>query len=146
MSYQHLLKWLIWLKLQKKRIRAQFSDDERDHYLTQDEISHVRKDIDQEIVQFDPNDADSTWMWVHKLQAQGHLTFYKDKQDLPPEGSGLTDDVFALCIQTKFQIEAFQELGYAFLGIDATHNVMQYKGILLFTIMARDHWGHGLCF
>ena len=127
-------------------MRAQFSEDERDHYVTQDEIAHVRKDIDREIVQFDPNDAASTQVWVDKLRGEGHLTFYKDKQDLPPGGSDLASDVFALCIQTKFQIEAFRNLGNAFLGIDATHNVTQYKGILLFTIMARDHWGHGACF
>jgi hypothetical protein len=41
-------------------MHAQFSEDERDHYLTQDEIAHIRKDIDREIVQFDPNDAAST--------------------------------------------------------------------------------------
>jgi hypothetical protein len=75
-----------------------------------------------------------------------HLAFYKDKLELPPEGSDLARDVFAVCIQTKFQIEVFRNLGNAFLGIDATHNVTQYKGILLFTIMARDHWGHGMCF
>ena len=58
----------------------------------------------------------------------------------------LARDVFILCIQTKFQLELFRRLGDAFLGIDATHNVTQYKGILLFTIMARDHWGHGARF
>jgi hypothetical protein len=55
-------------------------------------------------------------------------------------------DAFVLCIQMRFQLEEFRRLGNAFLGIDATHNVTQYKGILLFTIMARDHWGHGACF
>ena len=55
-------------------------------------------------------------------------------------------DVFVLCIQLNFQLEAFQHLGNAFLGIDATHNVTQYKGLLLFTMMVWDRWGHGVWF
>jgi hypothetical protein len=27
--------------------------------------------------------------------------------------------------------------------IDVTHNITHYKEMLLFTIMARDNWGHG---
>jgi len=79
------------------------------------------------------------------MQMEGDFAFYKDKQDLPPEGSNLTHDLFILCIQTKFQLECFRHFGNTFLGIDTTHNVTQYKGLLLFTIMARDHWGHGMC-
>ena len=52
--------------------------------------------------------------------------YYKSKQDLSPEGSDLASDVFVLCIQMKYQLEAFRQLGNAFLGIDATHNVTQY--------------------
>lgn len=70
--------------------------------------------------------------------------YYKDKQDLSPEGSDLDDKLFILCIQTSFQKSAYERLGNGFLGIDATHNVTQYKGILLFTLMARDNWGHGV--
>jgi hypothetical protein len=49
-----------------------------------------------------------------------------------------------LCIQTPFQLEAFQRLGNGFIGIDATHNVTQYQDFLLFTIIAHDLWGHGM--
>jgi hypothetical protein len=70
--------------------------------------------------------------------------YYKDKQDPSPEGSDLADNLFALYIQTKYQVEAYERLGNGFLGIDVTHNVTQYKGILLFTLMARDKWGHGM--
>jgi hypothetical protein len=124
----------------------QFSADERDHYLTMDEISRVRKAIDREIVQLDPNDVNSTRIRVDHLLADGHFIFYKDKQDLLPEGSDLAPDLFVLCIQMKFQLEWFRQLGNTFLGIDTTHNITQYKGILLFTVMARDHFGHGMCF
>ena len=70
------------------------------------------------------------------MHMEGDFTFYKDKQDHPPEGSDLADDVFILCIQTKLQLELFRKFGNTFLGIDATHNVTQYKGLLLFMIMA----------
>jgi hypothetical protein len=124
-------------------MRNQFSEDERDHYITRGEISRIRKDVQSANVQLDLNDAQSTWIWVEKLQSQGEFIYYKDKRDRPPEGSDLASDLFILCLQTKFQKEAYRRLGNAFLGIDATHNVTQYKGILLFTLMARDHWGHG---
>ena len=127
-------------------MRTQFSEDERDYYLTMEEISRVRKAVDRETIELDPNDATSTRIWVNDLVAEGHLAVYKSKQDLPPEGSSLVHDVFVLCIQLNFQLEAFQHLGNAFLGIDATHNVTQYKGLLLFTMMAQDRWGHGACF
>lgn len=127
-------------------MRAQFSADERDHFLTLGEIARVRKAVDRETIELDPNDATSTRVWSSRLHAAGNLVFYKSKQDLPPDGSGLASDVFVLCIQMKSQLEVFQQLGNTFLSIDATHNVTQYKGILLFTIIARDHWGHGACF
>jgi hypothetical protein len=81
---------------------------------------------------------------VEALQSQGEFVYYKDKRDPPPEGSELARDLFVLCLQTKFQKDAYNRLGNVFLGIDATHNVTQYKGILLFTLMVRDHWGHGM--
>ena len=59
-------------------------------------------------------------------------------------GSNLANNLFTLCIQTKFQKGAFECLGNGFLGIDTTHNITQYKGILLFTLMAWDKWGHGV--
>jgi hypothetical protein len=128
---------------QKKEMRDVFSEQERDHYITMGEIGRIRKDIERESIRLDPNDASSTRIWVETLQSEGNFLAYKDKLDRPPEHSNLAEDVFFLCIQMKFQREAFQRLGNAFLGVDATHNVTQYEGILLFTMMARDHWGKG---
>jgi hypothetical protein len=121
-----------------------FSEQERDHYMTMGEIGRIRKDIERESIRLDPNNANSTRIWVETLQSEGHFIVYKDKLDQPPEGSDLAEDLFFLCIQMKFQREAFQCLGNAFLGVDATHNVTQYQGILLFTMMARDRWGKGM--
>ena len=82
-------------------------------------------------------------MWLDVLRLEGANTFCKDKLDCPPPGSGLSDEVFCLVLQTKFQSEMFRELGNALICIDATHNTTCYSGMPLFTIMARDHWGHG---
>jgi len=71
------------------------------------------------------------------------LHFYKDKQDRALINSRLPEDAFVLCLQTDFQLDTYQRLGGSFIGIDATHNITQYQDLLLFTIIARDHWGHG---
>jgi hypothetical protein len=130
--------------LQIKKLQIHFSEDERDHYVTKGEICRIRKDVECANIQLDLNDAQSAQNWVNMLQSKGEFVYYKDKQDPPPEGSDLTNNLFILCLQTGFQKEAYNCLGNAFLGIDATHNITQYKGILLFTLMAQDHWGHGM--
>ena len=112
--------------------------------MTMGQICRIRKEVLRGDIWLDNNDAHSTWIWVDKLRAQGDFVYYKDKRDPPPEGSDLADNLFMLCIQSQFQREAYKRLGNGFLGIDATHNVTQYKGILLFTLMARDNWGHGM--
>src|SRR6266403_229879 len=124
-------------------MRDVFSEQERDHYITMGEIGRIRKEIEREHIRLDSNDATSTRIWVETLQSEGHFLYYKDKLDRPPDGSNLADDMFFLCIQMNFQRDAFQHLGNAFLGVDVTHNCTQYDGILLFTMMARDHWGKG---
>ena len=58
-------------------MRTQFSEDERDYYLTMEEISRVRKAVDRETIELDPNDATSTRIWVNDLVAEGHLAVYK---------------------------------------------------------------------
>src|SRR6267154_2359307 len=131
-------------KFQKKKIHTWFSEDERDHYITMGEICRIRKEALCADIRLDANDAQSTWIWVNRLQSQGDFVYYKDKRDPSPEGSDLASNLFALCIQTKFQREAYERLGNGFLSIDVTHNVTQYKGILLFTLMARDNWGRDM--
>jgi hypothetical protein len=53
--------------IQKKKIRSQFSADKRDYYITNGEISRIRKEILRADVQLDANDAHSTRIWVDKL-------------------------------------------------------------------------------
>jgi hypothetical protein len=76
-------------------------------------------------------ESQQSFGWIDsKLKAKNIHTFYKDKQDPPPSGSKLKADTFR-CLRNGF------------IRIDATHNVTQYPDFLLFTIVARDWWGHG---
>jgi hypothetical protein len=100
--------------------------------------------IEQETIQLHTEDAISTRLWVDKLKSNDVNVFYKDKLEQPPSGSGLQQDAFILCIQTPYQLDAFQCLGSGFIGIDATHNTTQYQDLQLFTIITRDQWGHSM--
>jgi hypothetical protein len=82
-------------------------------------------------------------LWMDRLKAENICVFLKDKITPSPPGSNLDKNTFVMCLQTPFQMDAFQCLGNGFIGIDATHNIMQYQKFLLFTIVARDRWGHG---
>jgi hypothetical protein len=88
-------------------------------------------------------DAISVRLLLDRFRDNNTLVFYKDKADQPPPNSQLEQDTFVLCIQARFQLDAFRRLGDRFIGVDATHNVTAYPGFLLFTIIARDNWGHG---
>jgi hypothetical protein len=95
---------------------------------------------DDDKIRLHLDNAISTRLWIEQLSKEGTHTFYKDKQDLPSDDSEL-QDAFVLCIQTSFQLNAFQHLGSGFIGIDATHNITQYQDLLLFTIIAQNRWG-----
>lgn len=68
---------------------------------------------------------------------------FKSAGDAPPEGSLLAANDSVLILQDSYQKELFEKHGPKFAGIDATHNVTYYKGMLLFTLIVRDNWGHG---
>jgi hypothetical protein len=108
-----------------------------------DDINRVARALDREKIRLHPKDEISIRMWIDILKFEGANAFCKDKLDRAPLGSGLSEDLFCLVLQTKFQSEMFQKLGNALICIDATHNATCYSGMPLFTIMVRDHWGHG---
>ena len=113
-------------------------DRSRNQLLSLNEVNKIAQALDDDDkVRLHPDDAISTRLWVERLSKEGTCTFYKDKQDRPPDDSGL-QDAFVLCIQTSFQLDASQHLGSGFIGIDATHNITQYQDLLLFMIIARD--------
>ena len=122
-------------------IRESAPDRSHDQLLSLNEVNKIAQALDDDDkVRLHPDDAISTRLWVERLSKEGTRTFYKDKQDRPPDDLGL-QDTFVLCIQTSFQLDAFQRLGSGFIGIDATHNITQYQDLLLFTIIAQDRWG-----
>ena len=82
--------------------------------------------LDNEKIRLHPGDAISTRLWLDRFKADNALVFYKDKIGLPPPDSRLDQDLFILCIQTEFQLDAFRRLGNGFIEIDATHNITQY--------------------
>ena len=87
-----------------------------------------------------PLDAISVRLWVDRFRDNDTLVFYKDRADQPPPNTQLEQDTFVLCIQARFQLDAFRRLRNRFIGIDATHNVTAYPGFLLFTIIMWDNW------
>jgi hypothetical protein len=56
-------------------MRTQYSEHERDHYITIEQIGWIRKIIARETVQLDPNDANSTRIWAERLQSAGHFIY-----------------------------------------------------------------------
>jgi hypothetical protein len=107
------------------------------------DVNQIANAVENKKSQKHHDDEISIQIWLDELQEEGANGFFKDKLDPPPSGSRLAEDVFIFVIQTQFQSEAFHRLGSNILGIDATHNVTGYTGLLLVTIMARDLWGHG---
>ena len=88
-----------------------------------------------------------TRIWVNMLQSEGGIRVLRDdKRDPPPRRIQISQAIFSFYVfQTNFQKKLTSMPWEWFsLGIDATHNVTQYKGILLFTLMTRDNWGHGM--
>ena len=110
-----------------------------DQYIQMDDISCISRALDQEKIHLHPKDKISIRMWLDILRLEGANAFCKDKIDHAPQGSGLSEDLFCLVLQTRFQSEMFQELGNALICIDATHNTTFYSGMPLLTIMVRDH-------
>ena len=125
-----------------RAIRDLAPNGSHDKFIALKDVNRMAQVLDREMICLHLEDAISTKLWIDRFKANNILVFYKSKLDHPPPGSRLDRDVFILCIQTKFQLDAFRCLSNAFIGIDVTHNVTQYQD-LLFTIIARDRWGHG---
>ena len=107
------------------------------------DVSRMSCVVEQETIRLHPEDAISIRLWMDRLKKENMNVFYKDKLT-PPPASRLQGDNFILCVQTPFQINTFQRLrDGGFIGINATRNVTHFWDVLLFTIIARDRWGHG---
>jgi len=124
-------------------IRAMAPLGSCDQLIALKEVNQMAQVLDHHKIRLHPDDAIATRLLIDEISAEGNLTFYKDKQDCAPINSRLPEDAFVLCLQTNFQLNTYQKFGNSFIGIDATHNITQYQDLLLFMIIARDHWGHG---
>jgi len=124
--------------VQLKHMHESCKQTDRDYYITMRDISCLHWIVENDEIHLDDNDMISVRLWVTKLQQRGAEAVLKDKKDPPPPGSGLSQESFVLCIQTKFQCDCFHALGSNFLSIDATHNTSQYAGVQLFTLIVRD--------
>jgi hypothetical protein len=118
----------------------------RDRFIALGDVSWMAWALEEEKVWLHPEDAISTKLWVNRFKDENIGIFYKDKLKKPPLGSRLHADTLVLCIQTTFQMDMFRHIGEGFIGIDVTHNTTQYKDLQLFTLIARDWWGHGMSY
>ena len=114
----------------------------QDKYIVLSNVNCLTQALEWETKQLHSEDIISIKLWIDRYKSENISIFYKDKLDAPPLGSGLDPGMFILCIQTSFQLEAFWCLSNGFIEINATHNPMHYREMLLFIIMARDNWKH----
>ena len=110
------------IHLKAHRICNESPDGTRNQLISLKEINHIAHAFYSDKMRLHPDDAISMRLLIEWLSAQGTHAFYNDKQDRTPIELGLPPDVFILCIQTRFQLDAFQHLGSGFIRIDATHN------------------------
>ena len=93
------------------------TETDQDQYIQMDDISHISRALDWEKICLHPKDKISIQMWLNILRLEGANAFCKDKIDHTPQGSGLSEDLFCLVLQTRFQSEMFQELRNALICI-----------------------------
>ena len=142
----YIFPFLNLTAVQQKHVRESCMRSNRDYHIPTHDIMRLCRTVENTEIRYNENDAISIRVWIALIQQDGGSAILKDKLDPLPQESGLSSETFVLCIQTKFQRDQFQMLGSNFLSIDATHNTCQYKGLQFYTLVVRDHWGHGtLC-
>ncbi len=134
---------MVLIQSQVCDIQDSAPDGSQDRFISLQDVCWMACAVKEENIRLHKEDAISTKLWVDRLKAKNIHIFYKDKLDPPPSGLKLQGEDFVMCIQTAFQVDVFRRLGNGFIRIDATHNITQYPDFLLFTIVARDWWGHG---
>ena len=113
-----------------------------DRFISPSDVSRMGRSLLKNEICLHPKDTISIKLWGNRIRDEDDLIFHKTRLDPTSQGLELQDQSFVMCIQTRFQQDTFRWLSNFFIRIDATHNVMQYENYLLFTIIARDKWGH----
>ncbi|KAF6745149.1 hypothetical protein DFP72DRAFT_1091715 [Ephemerocybe angulata] len=118
----------------------------RVEFISRADIRRVERKLEAESVRLAQKDGLSVLHWAENLRKQGHYVFLKKTTEAYATANGVRLDPssFILIIQTKYQRRCWQQHGSRFAGIDATHNTTQYENMSLFTLLARDRWGHGI--
>ena len=111
----------------------------RRHFLSKSDINNIRVKVDKRIIKRHEDDATSVSLIVSELMAESFdpVLFLKPQGSKSPAYPGLAEESFILAIQTKFQLEFYDQHASTILCIDSTHGTNQYR-FKLITIVVLD--------
>ena len=116
----------------------------RRHFLSKSDIHNIRVKVDDCIIKPHEEDAASVTLIVSELREESFdpILFFKPQGSKSPEYHFLPEESFILAIQTKFQLELYEQYASTILCIDSTHGTNQYR-FKLITIVVPDNLGKG---
>jgi len=120
----------------------------RQHLVTKQDINNIKRKLNLQCVQKNPNDLMSVFTWVQELKSLPYnpIVVFKPQEEESslhiPSGS-LTNNTFLLGIQTEYQRDAMQHYGNKLICMDSTHGTNIYD-FLLISIIVVDDYGEGL--
>ena len=80
----------------------------RDRFISLSDVSRMGRSLLKNEICLYQEDAISIKLWIDRIKDENALIFYKDQLNSAPQGLGLQDQAFVMCIQTDFQLDAFQ--------------------------------------
>ena len=118
---------------------------DRTHLINKKDIANIERAFGIKTVQYHPDDATSTKLWVEEMRSKGKanpVLFYKQQGIFCDSYPDLKDDDFVLVLQTPLQSLLFKEFGTNIICIDSTHKITGYDFILV-TLLVVDEFGEG---
>ena len=116
----------------------------RKHFLTTQDVRNIKRKVQENIIIKHEDDATSVSLAVEELRQEPFnpvLAFKPQGVELP-EFPLLPKQTFLLVIQTKFQMQLFQQHASKVICIDSTHGTNAYR-FRLITCIVPDDFGHG---
>ena len=101
----------------------------RRHFLSKSDINNIRIKVDDHIIiKRHEDDATSVSLIVSELQEESFdpVLFFKLQGSKSPEHLVLPEESFIVAIQTKFQLELYNQHASTILCIDSTHGTNHY--------------------
>ena len=116
----------------------------RRHFLSKSDINNIRVKVDDHVIKRHEDDATSVSLIVSELWEESFnpILFFKPQGSKSPKYPSLPEESFILAIQTKFQLELYDQYASTILCIDSTHGTNQYR-FKLITIVVPDDLGKG---